>query len=487
MHNNYRLFSIIIILIFFVIMIFEACSKKDEPIVPDPPTGSKPVAAFDADKTLSIESEVIQFTDQSTNTPTSWSWDFGDGNSSTSKNPTHTYSAKGKYTVKLIATNQFGAGTLEKADYVNVIREVEVGISEAFVDLDFTKGTIDNFDLDAGTTTISFSEAVPAIVKGTVLTVDMDTMGYLRKVVSSQVSGNTVTLVTEQALLQDVFVDRDFNLSTEMIEPNRALKSSSSNKEISLALTDFDGYIHPVEIIYHQKDGSIIKHSALNFKSSNTKDGYKVIDFTHDFSKTDLYGKQGDDVHLYIDEGEVSLSSNAFFEFDFDYEGELTEDTKVRKGDIKSFKFYLESKAGFLAKLALDMQKEYSKEEEKKLVNNLVKITVKFLIGPVPFWISFDVDIYGGYSLDASASLHADWGFESNHTLTVGGTYVKSDNSFTTINEYEPENIIYPLNVSGDVNLSARFELYPKVGIKFYSVIGPYVDIVPYLEEKTVL
>ena len=33
----------------------------------------------------------------------SWAWDFGDGGTSTEKNPTHTYAAVGKYTVKLLS------------------------------------------------------------------------------------------------------------------------------------------------------------------------------------------------------------------------------------------------------------------------------------------------------------------------------------------------------------------------------------------------
>ncbi|MFQ6116643.1 MAG: PKD domain-containing protein [Candidatus Bipolaricaulia bacterium] len=55
--------------------------------------------------------EEIQFTDQSTDpdgTIQSWSWDFGDGATSTERNPTHKYSAKGKYTVKLTVTDNGG-------------------------------------------------------------------------------------------------------------------------------------------------------------------------------------------------------------------------------------------------------------------------------------------------------------------------------------------------------------------------------------------
>jgi len=48
--------------------------------------------------------------------------------------------------------------------------------------------------------------------------------------------------------------------------------------------------------------------------------------------------------------------------------------------------------------------------------------------------------------------------------------------------EYTPENIIYPLNIEGEVNAFARLELYPRVDVKFYGFFGPYAEIVPFVE-----
>jgi len=64
----------------------------------------------DFDTALSIVCPDLeaQFTDLSTPNPTSWNWDFGDGDKSTSQNPGNKYDATGSYTVKLVATNQFG-------------------------------------------------------------------------------------------------------------------------------------------------------------------------------------------------------------------------------------------------------------------------------------------------------------------------------------------------------------------------------------------
>ncbi len=70
-----------------------------------------PQAAFTQDKTSGTQPLAVQFTNQSTGTPTlTYAWDFGDpgsGGSNTSAltNPSHTYNDPGVYTVKLTTTN----------------------------------------------------------------------------------------------------------------------------------------------------------------------------------------------------------------------------------------------------------------------------------------------------------------------------------------------------------------------------------------------
>lgn len=65
--------------------------------------------------------QAVTFTDQSTNNPVKWSWDFGDNSTSQAQNPQHVYTATGKYTVSLTATNAFGTSTKSKTDYIDVM------------------------------------------------------------------------------------------------------------------------------------------------------------------------------------------------------------------------------------------------------------------------------------------------------------------------------------------------------------------------------
>lgn len=78
------------------------------------------VAAFSGTPREGSAPLTVQFTDQSTGTPTAWAWDFGDGDASTSQHPSHTYQNNGLYTVALTVTGAEGTRTLTKTDYINV-------------------------------------------------------------------------------------------------------------------------------------------------------------------------------------------------------------------------------------------------------------------------------------------------------------------------------------------------------------------------------
>ncbi|MGB0523896.1 MAG: M43 family zinc metalloprotease [Flammeovirgaceae bacterium] len=84
--------------------------------------GNAPVAAFSASATTITAGQSVNFTDQSTNTPTSWSWTFEGGSpaSSTAQNPSVTYNTAGTYEVALTATNSFGSDVETKTAYITV-------------------------------------------------------------------------------------------------------------------------------------------------------------------------------------------------------------------------------------------------------------------------------------------------------------------------------------------------------------------------------
>lgn len=93
--------------------------------------GNPPVANFTASATTVCVGSAINFTDQSTNTPTSWSWTFQGGTppTSTSQNPSVTYTVAGTYSVSLTATNGDGSDTENKTGYITVNAKPTVTIA----------------------------------------------------------------------------------------------------------------------------------------------------------------------------------------------------------------------------------------------------------------------------------------------------------------------------------------------------------------------
>jgi subtilisin family serine protease len=81
-----------------------------------------PVADFITDLPYITPGTAIQFFDISVGVPDSWSWEFTSGTPQLSslQNPTITYPTEGVFTVSLHVTNDFGADTETKTNYITV-------------------------------------------------------------------------------------------------------------------------------------------------------------------------------------------------------------------------------------------------------------------------------------------------------------------------------------------------------------------------------
>jgi PKD repeat protein len=103
-----------------------------------PGTVAAPTSDFTGTPLTGLVPLTVQFTDQSTSSPTSWSWNFGDGSGAgTAQHPSHEYTAAGTYTVSLVATNASGSGTATKVAYVTPYEPVP-GVGVSWDDVTFT-------------------------------------------------------------------------------------------------------------------------------------------------------------------------------------------------------------------------------------------------------------------------------------------------------------------------------------------------------------
>ncbi|MEI6842328.1 MAG: PKD domain-containing protein, partial [Methanomicrobiales archaeon] len=76
--------------------------------------------AFTGTPTSGLTPLPVQFTDQSTGSPTSWFWDFGDGQYSSVQNPSHTYISTGSFPVTLTISKLGLSQSLSKPAYIQV-------------------------------------------------------------------------------------------------------------------------------------------------------------------------------------------------------------------------------------------------------------------------------------------------------------------------------------------------------------------------------
>lgn len=363
------------------------------------------------------------------------------------------------------------------------------GINECYIALDQEKSTVESFDTTTGIAVIAFEEEKTYLESNSIIIVDVDTMGYIRKVTDVTEEGNKLTLITEPANMADLFIDKKFALSTEIMEPVNEVKSTSfkSTSEyleaVSASFTDDKGYIHPIKVVIHTEDKS--KSNVINMLDPSRKKSEirkPIIDFYRGFDGMDIY--KSSNIRFYISEGHVELSSDAVFEFDFrgiEEVDENDENLKVKKGDLYEFKYYLDSRAEALVRLALEASKSIERNGSKEILSDVVKVSFQFLVFGVPVWITIDCDIEAGYRFNADASLTATGGFRSTHELEIGVHYLKGS-GVSMIKDYDPENEFYPLTVTGNADMLARLEIYPNIEVKFYGFFGPYCNIKPYIE-----
>jgi uncharacterized protein (TIGR02145 family) len=338
---------------------------------------------------------------------------------------------------------------------------------------------------------------------GTVI-IDEETGGSIRRVTNVVHSGDTVTAETNQATMEDLFFDTSFKLSTDMVKPSVDLKSATM-EEIEEALTDEEGFIHPVEMVIHTKTGKKLKSALVPQDEGGGTFGDNLYMY-EDFTGRDLfyysngedlsekkYDKDGNindnytyhdtaDVRFYIQEGYFEFNPVFKFEFDFEAPNFNWRNLNFNKGELKRFKFYSdESSVDFKCIVAVDASYEMTFEKFKKIKDDLIKASFKFLVEGVPVWIDVNVDIFSRFNSELQAELYASAGFQSKHTITVGAGY--ESGGWYDIYEYTPENTIFPLQYKGHANLSQRFELYPRVDVKIYSFFGPNLEIIPFLED----
>ncbi|MFN0159390.1 MAG: PQQ-dependent sugar dehydrogenase [Bacteroidota bacterium] len=99
-------------------------------------------ADFEADETYGAAPLTVNFTDLSNvPSPGAWHWEFGDSTTSTAQHPSHTYTADGVYTVRLVVTGANGNAVKQRNAYI-IVGDAPIGLKAEYYDDINLNGTL---------------------------------------------------------------------------------------------------------------------------------------------------------------------------------------------------------------------------------------------------------------------------------------------------------------------------------------------------------
>ncbi len=358
-------------------------------------------------------------------------------------------------------------------------------ISPNFVPFDLDHWTLTAFDRATGEAVLQYSAEKPSFVPGqSVTTLANDTIGYfVRKIMEVREEGNTLHLQTADADMEDIFMNTSFTLVTSVKDLGGKDLRGLPTEELSQALTNEEGMIHPSAVILHshneKNQASATRIDLLNPALQRFKDDEVRINFLYlkeNLDDTEIYSAANFD--FVLEEAELFFSADAVLEFVFI--GREIGDTVIKDGALERLRFYLEGRARAAAKLKATASAAFEIEGEQEILPDILRLTYTFPVGPVIVWVTFHVDILSEYLLLAEAEAVATWGFEANQVVRIGGEYVTATKHFEPIAEEEFSHELDPLVVEGEAKLEATLKIFPRVAMMVYSAAGPYADVIPY-------
>jgi uncharacterized protein (TIGR02145 family) len=322
-----------------------------------------------------------------------------------------------------------------------------------------------------------------ALVVGKII-FDEQSGGTIRTITGITINGDTITVQTDQATMEELFYDSEFKLSTEMLFPSMDLKSASMS-EISRILTDADGFIHPVEVTFRSSTGEILKSASIFNEHESDQDalitislkGIKFFEKTFTDKKTNLQGKAS----VYISDGHFKY--NPVFKYEFKYVPPSVKSwwpLVINSGYLEKAKFYTDnSLVEFKTILTLESEVSYSYEFEKTLIDNVIQASYTFAVGPVPVIIDIEIDLNCNLNIEIGGKVSLSRGFQNTNYVTVGAGY--ENRQWYTIKNIN-KTTQYFSDYKGSVQANVKFDVGPEATIKLYKIIGPTLYVGPFLE-----
>lgn len=285
----------------------------------------------------------------------------------------------------------------------------------------------------------------------------------IRVIEEYETEGNQVSLKTRQGNMCDLFRNTEFTLTTD-------------SRLASLSRTGRGGTVFtPSQVTLVSGDYRKIIYSEESRTDINTVDN--LYTFSEDYKGNVLYEKNGS--KLYWDRCAFDLGLNSVFYFNFSEEVK----DEIKKGDLKEFSFYLDGKVNVDFLMKYLGERELAEELDGIVLKEVTPtLELKFLVGNVPVFISLDTNLGKRLAMEARSELQASAGLKFQSTARLGMSW-SEERGVESIKEFAYDYEEYDPTFSAEGSLSAQVAYYPQIEISIYKFIGPWVDIIPYLQQ----
>lgn len=367
-----------------------------------------------------------------------------------------------------------------------------IGINPAYVPIDWDndEATIVSHDAEKGDFTLDFGKnELPEIEEGSILTLDVDTGIFLRKVVSVTESDGKVMLKTEQARLDEVFYDTEFELvmgnynprDTAQQEPDRPWDDpfGAGYQDDGPAWSNATRMERPSKHVFYPKEIRLQDEDGNWYVAS-----HKGTRIDADFDKTwefdcSLFDKNGFSLSF---DGSVTFGFGISLKMNFSTDDSWVELYDKYDNNELYLRFTVNPSFNAKANLTLKATGKLADEEFKAPIIPSLKLTkLVFMVGgiPVEAGLSLGLQGIGNTTVDFSGSITT--GFDFDFSGQIGFEY-SQQRGMEFVGKKNVTFNYNPPTLSFSTTTDIKVGIAPNVELALYEVVGPRVRLLPYVD-----
>lgn len=353
-------------------------------------------------------------------------------------------------------------------DVSEQISIVQYGMFETdFIDLRLNEENVKvKYDENTGNLSVNYGEsAIPEVTIGKAFILPDEYQYDIRVIESFDVENETVTFQTKEGDMGNLFHNIDFTLTTN---PDLVSSTRSCGRVITPS---------SIVLTTGNKSQIIYKRNA-----ASTKDIYiqpQLFSMYEDYSGDVLC--EGDWGHFQWEKCVYRMGLDAVFYFDF----KETFFQFLKKGDLQTFRFYLDGYADFDMLLKYYIEKEYSYAKKGVFKENVLPVLkIEFKVGNIPIYVTLNTHMGRRVTFNSEANIRATAGFNSHTDVRIGLEYDRQNNNLTPITSFYSDFSLHDPTLNAQGSATATTSLYPEFELKLYKFLGPRIDLIPYIGNR---